>query len=177
MITAKAMKNSPASAILIVLPAFGLLTACAGDTGRYPSLAIRDAERVQGQYTPASSDTPAAPIQPVAASTDIAALVAQAEASHQRFTQAEAGARELVAGARGLTIESNERQLALIALSDLSSLRSDTAVNLGSLDLLAAQASTTFAPTEELAAARALVLDLVTAEDAALDALWTELSQ
>lgn len=166
------MKPRNATRIAPLL-ACALIAACAGASDKYPSLAIRDAERAQGIFTPVEPDPE--PVRPVASDEDIAALVARARAAHLEFEQAERGARSLVMQARGRSIESNARQLALVALADLATLRSQTAVPMGELDQLKALAATSFAPVEEIDEARAVVAAYLDDEDQSLNALWETL--
>ncbi|QUL39207.1 hypothetical protein [Erythrobacter sp. JK5] len=121
-----------------------MLAGCAGDSGRYPSLAIRDAERISGQFTPTARAVE--PVAPVASARDLAAIVDRANASSRAFANARPAASRAVTGARGTSIESDARARALVALADLSSLRSDTAIALGDLDLIAAESAVAFAP-------------------------------
>ncbi|MEM7667250.1 MAG: hypothetical protein AAF250_15455 [Pseudomonadota bacterium] len=154
-----------------------LASGCAGSGDRYPSLAVRDAERFQGQFAVSAPDESArsAPIAPLASSRDVAQLVDRASDSHRAFIDAERGVARSVQGARGARVESETYTSALIALADLTSLRAETAIALGDLDGLAADSAVTFAPDEEVVAARALVLDLVSEQDRALADLWEEL--
>lgn len=133
-----------------------LLGACAGDPDRYPSLAVRDAERITGTFNPAERPAPE-PVAPVTDASTLASLVAQANAAHKRFLDSAPGTTRLVEATQRLGPESNEWARAQIALADLQSHRSDAAIALGNIDLLAAEAATTFAPTEEIAAAQAQV--------------------
>ncbi|MEM9501821.1 MAG: hypothetical protein AAF941_08235 [Pseudomonadota bacterium] len=153
-----------------------LVAACAGDNGRYPSLAVRDIERFQGQFAVSSPD-PAPPIRPIASSQDVSQLVERASQSHQAFADAQPGVANSVMRARGAPINSLAYSDALVALSGLTSLRSETAITLGDLDSLAADSAITFAPYGEMAAARALVLDLLSEQDRALADLWEDLDQ
>lgn len=157
--------------------AFALLSGCAGDSGQYPSLAIRDAERVVGQYVPASADDAASPVQPIASQQDIAQLVEQAAESHRAFLAAQSSTSRLVSGARGTGADSDARAQALVALADLTSKRSNTAIALADIDLLAAKGSTEFASSSDLSAAQTLVVDLVDQQDRALARLWGQLEQ
>lgn len=166
----------PNPSFLSALAAAVLVTGCAGDKDRYPSLAIRDVERTAGQFTPTEPEE-LTPIRPVASAGDIAALLARAEQSHGRFVQTRPGVADLVRMARGRGIESNVRQRALVAFADLTTLRSDTAIAMGNLDLLKAEAATTFAPTEDIELAQAEVATLLAEQDEALDALWEQLAQ
>lgn len=164
--------------IFAVSAASALLAGCAGSSDQYPSLAIRDAERVTGQFNPSppsDAANPAAP-QPYAPG-DISRLVEQARESHRSFVAAQSSTSRLVSGARGSGLESKARADALLALADLSSKRSDTAIALADLDLMAAQSATQFASTAALAEAQQLVLQLVTQQDDALVKLWEQLEQ
>ncbi|QFT77273.1 hypothetical protein [Erythrobacter sp. THAF29] len=156
------------------LLACALVAACAGASDKYPSLAIRDLERAQGDFTPVEPEPE--PIRPVASAGDIAALVARAREAHLEFEQTERRARTLVAQARGRSIESNARQLALVALADLATLRSQTSVPMSELDQLKAIAATTFAPVDEIDDARTVVSALLDDEDDTLNSLWETLS-
>lgn len=160
---------------IALLSASLLIAGCAGSGDKYPSLAVRDVERAQGQFTPTAVERE--PIRPVATAADIAGLVRTAEQAHARFLDQQASAMTLVSSASRLGIESNTRQRALVAVADLVSIRSDTAIALADLDLLAAKASTTFAPTDELIAARSKVEALISAQSSTLDALSRQLSQ
>ncbi|MBV7259558.1 hypothetical protein [Erythrobacter crassostreae] len=162
--------------VLIAASAATFLSACAGSSDKYPSLAIRDFERTQGQFTPLQAEEPA-PIRAVATSQDLNDLVARAETSHGRFTRSQTNATALVRLAAGKSIESDDRQRALVALADLTAMRSDTAIALADLDLLTAEAATTFAPKEDIELARSKVETIITAQNRALDVLWQRLSQ
>lgn len=161
-----------------------LMTACSGASGDYPSLAIRDVEREYGRFLPTEgAPAPAAPAarpapgDPVAPPARIAALVADADAAFTRFDQRRDTVAALVTAAAGRAVDSPPRARALTALSDLSSLRSATAVPLGDLDVLAAEAATTFAPTDRIDEARVAVRALVERQDAVLAELWAEMDR
>ena len=153
-----------------------LLVACASSGDQYPSLAIRDAERAVGQFTPTRSENASNTPAP-ASLRELKDLVERASESHRAFVAARPTANGLVRGARGSSAESNARARALIALADLTSKRSDTAIPLGDLDLLVAEAQTTLAPHEDIVAARTLVADLVRQQDSTLAELWAEMQQ
>lgn len=175
MITAAAMKtNAPRTFVALCLTAL-LLSACAGSDKTYPSLAIRDAERVAGQFEPVAPADP--PVPPVASAQEVAGIVAEATEAHRRFTANEPGAQRLVNAARGSSRESNARSAALVALADLTSLRGQTVIALASLDDLATEAETTFAPTQEIRAAQNRVTQLVSEQDATIDSLGATLGQ
>lgn len=158
------------------LGAMALLVGCAGGGEKYPSLAIRDVERVQGQYTPVQPSTPE-PIRPIASSADIAALLSQARDSHRAFVGAQPQVLRQIQATAGMTEDSKARQAALIAFADLTSLANDTAIPVADLDRFRAEAATTFAPTEAIDAARAEILLLIDEQNKVLDALDRELSK
>lgn len=160
-------------AFLAALALTPLAAACAGGSDNYPSLAIRDAERVEGSFTPAAPDPE--PVRPVASPAQLAELLAEAEAAHARFVAALPGARNLVAAAGGAGIDSNTRQRALLALADLSSLRADTTRSLASLDRLEAEARTSFAPAAAIASAQSEIVTMIEAENDALATLAARL--
>ncbi|WFL77577.1 hypothetical protein P7228_00500 [Altererythrobacter arenosus] len=160
-----------------VLLACTVLGACAGSSDRYPSLAVRDAERVSGSFAaPAESDRPA----PAAASAEMLAsvdsLLAAAQSSHQQFLSAAPGAERTV-GAAGSGPGSNSWAAAQVALADLDSQRSETAIALGELDLMFTDATLGFVEREQIGAARERVVMLVSEEDAVLARLRGRLAQ
>jgi hypothetical protein len=155
------------------------MAGCAGDSGRYPSLAQRDVERASGQFEP-----PPPPVEPLdlpirslAPTASIAALVTQASGLHRTFLARSAAVRNLVAAARGSGPDSDARGQAIVALADLASLRSQTEVPLGDLDLLIAERTNRLEPADEALAAHAQVLALVTEQDRAIAALSRVLGQ
>ncbi|MCK0128800.1 hypothetical protein [Erythrobacter sp. F6033] len=166
----------PYASLLIAATSAILLSACVGSSDKYPSLVIRDFERAQGQFTPVAGE-PEAPIRPVASSEDLDALVARAVDAYRRFEQVEMGTIILVAMAQNDSIESNRRQEALVAFANLQAIRSETAVVLADLDRLTAEAVTTFAPQEEIAAARAKVETLIAGQDGTLAGLSETMNQ
>lgn len=150
-----------------------LVAACAGDSGKYPSLAIRDVERVSGEYTPGPAVEPIAlTIRDNSPDKSIAALVAEANASNGAFLSRAPSVRRLVSGARGSGLGSDARGNALIALADLTSLRSQTELVLADLDILIAERTNRLEPAADAQAAHAEVLQLVTEQDQTLSSLW-----
>jgi hypothetical protein len=155
------------------------VAACAGGADRYPSLALRDFEkRTSAVAAPISPPAaPAAPSLPAAERARIAALVTRAEQSAAAFAKQQPESIALVRRARGQGGDSAARAAALVALADLTALRSATFVPLGELDLLAAEASANYGDTAPIAAAQTAVLAQIARQDAALSALWQELGQ
>lgn len=152
------------------------VAGCAGDAARYPSLALREAERrtfVVPAPAPAHSPAAADP----AALTQISALQQSAEAAFAAFAAKRPGAAALVARARREGPDSTARAAALVALGDLAAQRSATFVPLSELDRLAAATANEYGDTAAITAAQAAVLAMVEQQDAALGALWGELGQ
>ena len=149
------------------------LGGCAGNSGDYPSLAIRDAERVTGSLSPASQPPATALSAQTIESIDTALLSAQS--MHARFLGARPQAAALVDAARGSEPESDNRAKALIAMANLTSLHSETAIALAELDRMEVEAATQFAPVDAIRSAQVEVKKLVTDQDTILDALWSEI--
>lgn len=151
------------------------LAGCAAADGRYPSLAVRDAERVQATIDPAPSDQPV-----VFAVSNLEALDApfkRAGDAHARFTAMQPEVRALVAASRGLGPENDRRARALVGFAALTSLRSQTALALSELDLLEVNAATGFENARAIRDFQNAVLTMITQQDAALDSLNEALKQ
>ncbi|MDP4605262.1 MAG: hypothetical protein NWS68_03800 [Erythrobacter sp.] len=153
---------------LAVLLLVAGLSACAGDSARYPSLALRSFET----NIVASPAQPAVPIRAIVSSTAIATLRDTGQRAHEDFTRKQSATEPLVRAAAGQSVESNARAAALVAMADLASARGQTSGVLANLDLLAVEAATTFAPLAEIEAVRAEVAAMVASEDAAMARLW-----
>lgn len=159
-------KNSVCLALVVTA-----VTGCAGNSGDYPSLALRGFET--GAQL-AVADPPPAPeaIRPATSSADLAQLRAAANASHAAYLRRETEAERLARAARGLSFESNARAAALVALADLDTLRGATAGTLARLDSLAADAAAALAADPALTAAQTEVAAQLAREDAGLTQLW-----
>ena len=145
-----------------------VLAGCTASSDRYPSLAIRDIERVSGTFEVDPSDAAPPPSLPAADLENIPALIATARSAHQQFIEAAPSARREVAAAIGSNVTDNRWASAQVALADLESLRSQAAIPLGDLDRLHAVASITFADKLAVDAAREEVLAMITEEDQVL---------
>ena len=155
---------------LLLLPAALALTACATDT-RYPSLAKRDFERVEGNAPAAEPDaqTPVS-AQPLPQGLEerLAELRQQALAAHAKFENAAGAARSRAQAAAGAPQGSTRWSDAIVAISDVESARSETMLALGAV----AEARTDDnRGLTRIAAAREDVAALVAQEDAVLQAL------
>lgn len=156
----------------LALAAMPFLAACASTGERYPSLAIRDVERAQGQFEPAPASPLDVPRVPTGATGPLAdrlkALTARAAASHQAFTDAAPAATRRAAAAAGMAVGSPAWAAAQVALADLDSARSNTAITLADLDTLHIAAAVQAEELAAIEAARQKVLALVSDEDALL---------
>ena len=151
-----------------------VLCACAGDDGRYPSLAMRPFET-----EPPSSPAPpsAEPARPLADTLQLAELSARAVRANDNFVHQQPVAAQLARGAAGQNVESNARARALVAMADLAASRGATSAVLADLDRLVADSAVSFAATDEIEAARARVLAFVEGQDAAMARLWEVMGQ
>lgn len=153
-----------------------LLAGCATPADSdYPSLAIRDIERAEGQFDvgpPQRIDVPVVET-PLSGplSDQLTMLVDRATEAHRAFTSTLPTAERRVAAASGAAIGSDSWAAAQVALADLDSSRSLASVPLGDLDILYAAASVQAEETAAIEAARAQVIALVAEEDAALERL------
>ena len=116
------------------------LASCATATDTYPSLAIRDVERAQGQFDPIPAKPLAIPevLTPGTGSLSdrLAALAASAAISHKSFLANAPIATRLANAAGASAIGSDVWASAQVALADLDSARSSTAIALADLDTL-----------------------------------------
>ena len=158
----------------VLLPLMAMLCACAGGDGRYPSLAMRPFETAP---PPAAPTSPPEPIRPLADARALAALVDAAVSADDVFILQQRIAEPLARAAAGQPVESDARAAALVAMADLAARRATTTAVLADLDRLAADSAVTFAPDEEILAARGKVASLVEGQNAAMTRLWEEMGQ
>jgi hypothetical protein len=155
-----------------------LLGACAASSTQYPSLAIRDIERAQGQYetaTGASADTLSPPRIPTEYTGNLAdhlaALKAQADTAHLKFQAKSGTARAVALSAAGSTPDSNAWGSAQIALSDLGAKRSETAIVLADLETLYVAKRIQNEDVEAIDETRSAVEAIIAEQDAVLSEL------
>jgi hypothetical protein len=152
---------------------FGLiavLSGCAADKTRYPSLALRPFE-TGALPVMAAPDAPT-PIRPATSPATLAALRDRAATAHAGFLQREANIAKIAPAAAGQSVESNARAAALVAMADLTSQRGATSAVLAELDLLAADAATSLSPDPALVATQTDVAALIARQDAGIAQLW-----
>ncbi|ABC62653.1 hypothetical protein [Erythrobacter litoralis] len=155
------------------LPLFAALGlgACASAGEDYPSLAIRDAERQSGSFTPAESEA-AAPVEPDPPAPELldrlVQLQSQAQSAHRAFVALAPAASRRVEAARGAGLASDRWAEAQIAISELDSQRSLTAVPMADLDELLVRRAIELEQRAEIVEAQAQVQALLEEEDAVL---------
>lgn len=139
------------------------LTGCAGESSRYPSLDIRPAERVQGTLIPVVPSPRPSPA-PVDGQL-IANIADRAAAAHTGFLAAAPEATAIARNAQGAEVGSAAWAEAQVALADLDSSRSQTAISLGELDILYVDSRLANNSLEAIDEARKTVLAMLAEED------------
>lgn len=120
-------------ATLALLPCVLLVAGCA-KPGAFPSLAIRDSERVSGtlEVPPAPAYTP--PPLSTATVATLDQLSTRVRDAHQRFLVAAGPARTTVGHAAGSSVGSDSWSDAQVALAGLEAIRSDAMIALADID-------------------------------------------
>lgn len=145
------------------------LAACAGTPGDYPSLAMRPFETGVAPATPAP---PPAPIRPATSPARLAELRNAAASADSAFAARADQASQLARAAAGQPAESNARAAALLALAELDAQRGRTALALGALDSLAAEAAGALSPDPALVIVQSEVAATLAREDETIALLW-----
>ena len=154
-----------------LLPAL-LLGACARDTGEYPSLARRPAERLTATF-----DAPPAPVAVVlpapgpAVIGQIGPLVSAAQRADAKFRQREPRARSLVGSSSGAKMGSELWAVATIAVSELEVARAEGMLALADLDTLYNDTRVRGEEPGAIGAARDTVTGLIGRQDQVLGEL------
>ncbi|RJY10092.1 hypothetical protein [Aurantiacibacter aquimixticola] len=142
-----------------------LLAGCAAPDGEYPSLAIRDAERITGTIEP-EPYVPPPPAPAVLSRTED--LVDAARAAHGRFLAAVPEARRRANAAQGAGIGSEAWSVAQVAVAGLETHRGEVMISLADLDRLYVAASSEGEAIAPIADDRAAVATLAEEEDAVI---------
>ena len=149
-----------------------LLGACARDTGEYPSLARRPAERLTATF-----DAPPAPavvvLPPPSSSVtgQISPLVSAAQRADAKFRQREPRARSLVGSSGGARMGSESWAVATIAVSELEVARAEAMLALADLDTLYNDTRVRGEDPGAIGAARDTVTGLIERQDQVLGEL------
>lgn len=157
------------------------LGACAGSGDRYPSLEIRDVERVQGSFDPVNAGQSALPAPVAAPSADtiqrLSDLTASVSTIHAEFERATPKTSKIVSSARNASVASDGWASAQVALSDLESIRSRAAVALADIETVYVGARLEAQQLDAITAARRKVLGLIAEEDAVLARLRGQMAR
>ena len=157
----------------LTLTLASLLGACASTGGDYPSLAVRDAERAEGQFDtgePARLAIPPVEVDMTGGlDARLSSLVTAAEEAHAEFIAVLPRATRLVSAAG--SVGSDSWAAAQVALAELDSARSRAAIPLGDLDTIFVASRIAAEDAASIEAARNRVLALVGEEDAVLEDL------
>ena len=149
---------------LAFLPVMLLLAGCAS-TGNFPSLDIRDSERVTGTIAAPEgaifTSTPATP----ATLADLDALAVRIRAAHQRFTATLDEARRIVGRAAGSGTGSDAWSAPQVAVANLESIRSEAMIALADIDRVHVDAHVNGGDIARSTALRAEMGALVAEED------------
>lgn len=156
-----------ASITLVLLP---LVAACASPSTDYPSLAIRDAERVAASPEREPGTAPAEPI-PSDLAARVRSLRDQANVADRAFREKVPGVTSQLQAARGSAIASKGWSSAQTALSDLDSHRSTTAIALADLDKLYAARALELQRRDFIDEARGEVASILARQDETLKRL------
>lgn len=139
------------------------LSGCSKDAALYPSLAIRDAERVTGTFEPVPAPVYVPPKPGTETLGRIGKLRADAQAAHTKFLAIAERRRD--AAGQGGDVGSEAWAAAQVAVADLTAARSETMIPLAELDILFVTAQNDGAETAEIEQARSEVDAWVAAED------------
>ncbi len=159
-----------------VLAAILLTGGCASSQGDYPSLALRDNERVSGTFAaPAPSPFVPAPASP-ATLESLDELTAAATVAHEAFLAAVGTARPAVKRASGSAVGSDAWAEAQVAVAGLESRRSLATIALADIDRLYVDAVTQGGETAQIEDSRRVVTAQVSEQDAQIAALLARLA-
>lgn len=159
---------------LSCLPLAALLASCAAPQDQYPSLAIRDIERVSGTMEVAPPPPPP-PAQPPATLERLDQLLADARTAHAQFLAATPTARSSAQAARGASVGSDSWGQAQVAIADLEARRSSAMIVLADLDRLYVNASSAAEDLTPIVVARDEIGSLVDQQNSVIASLLGEL--
>lgn len=148
-------------------------SGCASSSDRYPSLATRDFERIQGQFAaPSGNPLPARPAPlGIESAEQIEASLADARSRHEKFLTQLGAAQTIVSEASGTGPDDNRWSIAMVEIASLDSHLSVTTGLLAQLDALYADASLGFEERTTIDSARGTLAEMVQTEQQAVDQL------
>lgn len=153
---------------LMLLP---LLSACATPPGEYPSLAIRDVERVTGTLEPVETKPYVPPPTPDEVLDRLDQLAAEAASAHQAFLAEVPAARRVVTATQGAEIGTDGWARASVAVAGLEGARSRAMIALADLDRLLVDAAIEGGALERIVAVRNAVTAQVDEQNATIASL------
>ena len=163
---------------LTALPALLLVAGCASaPDGEYPSLAIRDAERVEGSLEPVDAEPYVVPTAPAERVADAAGLLAAAREAHAAFEAALPSAQRVIRAGGGAGPGADSWGRAQVALADLESHRSRLMISLADLDRLYLATETEGLAPGGIAEARDSVIAMMDQETAVIEPFQDLLSR
>ena len=160
----------------ILLTAALLLGACARDTGEYPSLARRPAERLTATFdAPAAPEVVVLPAPSALVTGQVGPLVNSAQRADAKFRLREPRARSLVGSSGGAKMGSESWAVATIAVSELEVARAEAMLALADLDALYNDTRVRGEDPGAIGAARDTVTGLISRQDQVLGELRSRL--
>lgn len=147
---------------------FTALGACAAPQGQYPSLAVRDIERVSGTMPVEPAPPQALPAPGPATLATLDDLAASARSAHERFLAAVPQARAIARSAAKAPPGSESWAQAQVAIANLEAQRSQAMIALADLDRIQVEAATAALDTDSIDAVRRQVDALVAQQDATI---------
>ncbi|WAT17835.1 hypothetical protein OZN62_13105 [Aurantiacibacter sp. MUD11] len=147
------------------------LAACAAPRDEYPSLAVRDIERVTGTMEVEPAPPPPPPAPAPATIEQLQQLAADARSAHAEFLEAAPAARSTVVAAAGAEHGSDGWARAQVAIADLEARRSRTTIAMADIDRIFVSAMSDSVHIEEIEATHAEIGSLLAEQDAVVDSL------
>ena len=159
----------------LIAALFGSLGACATPAEEYPSLALRDAERVAGTLQPAQPAPYVPPPTPAPVLDRLEQLAAEAASAHQAFLAEAPQVRGAVAAARGAEPGAESWARAQVALAGLETTRSRAMIALADLDRIYVDAAVDGTELTRIAFTRDRVASQVGEQNAAIEDMLRDL--
>jgi hypothetical protein len=162
---------------LSTAPLMALLLAGCATSGDFPSLDIRDSERVSG-----TMEAPPSPIYtppPLATGTvaELGTLADRVRTAHQRFMAGADAARTVVARAGGSVAGTDSWSDAQVALAGLEAIRSDAMIALAQIDRIHVDTAVAGGDSAYTGQLRDEASTLVEQEDRLIASLLAQLSR
>ncbi len=165
------VKTTSHPLLYALVPAL-FLSGCAASSDKYPSLTLRDFEKSPASTaSPVPNPSTTVPIPTAMGSDAVLQLVAErdsARGAHAAFMEALPGAQRKAAAARGSGPTANIWADAQLAIAELSAHRSRTAIALGNIDGLIAEASIAQRGLPDQISYQSEVADMVKRQDRAI---------